>query len=143
MSPYPRWRVFLSFLLCPVLAGPFIGVWLALSGSQPGDEAWVVLVGSMAGALLAALNALVFYGVPALLLALLYSVVKPTKTGLSVLLITILGALTALFWNMFVFPGLKDWASALLGGGTSLFMALWALPKQSPNSHLKGTMSDT
>ncbi|MDT8526601.1 hypothetical protein, partial [Alcaligenes nematophilus] len=67
MSPYPRWRVFLSFLLCPVLAGPFIGVWLALSGSQPGDEAWVVLVGSMAGALLAALNALVFYGVPALL----------------------------------------------------------------------------
>ncbi|HBJ67928.1 hypothetical protein [Alcaligenes phenolicus] len=143
MSPYPRWRVFLSFLLCPVLAGPFIGVWLALSGSQPGDEAWVVLVGSMAGALLAALNALVFYGVPALLLALLYSVVKPTKTGLSVLLITILGALTALFWNMFVFPGLKDWASALLGGGTSLFMALWALPKQSPNSRLKGTMSDT
>ena len=143
MSPYPRWRVFLSFLLCPVLAGPFIGVWLALSGSQPGDEAWVVLVGSMAGGLLAALNALVFYGVPALLLALLYSVVKPTKTGLSVLLITLLGALTALFWNMFVFPGLKDWASALLGGGTSLFMSLWALPEQSPNSHLKGTMSDT
>ncbi|WP_164461324.1 hypothetical protein [Alcaligenes faecalis] len=143
MSPYPRWRVFLSFLLCPVLAGPFIGVWLALSGSQPGDEAWVVLVGSMAGALLAALNALVFYGVPALLLALLYSVVKPRKTWRSVLLITLLGALIALLWNMFVFPGLKDWASALLGGGTSLFMSLWALPEQSPNSHLKGTMSDT
>lgn len=142
MSPYPRRRVFLSFLLCPVLAGPFIGVWLALSGSQTGDEVWVVLVGSMAGALLAALNALVFYGVPALLLALLYSVVQPTKTGLSVLLITLLGALTALFWNMFVFPGLKDWVSALLGGGTSLFMTLWALPEQSPNSHLKGTMSD-
>ncbi|MGN5537660.1 hypothetical protein [Alcaligenes sp. Lyrl_28] len=132
----------MSFLLCPVLAGPFIGVWLALSGSQTGDEVWVVLVGSMAGALLAALNALVFYGVPALLLALLYSVVQPTKTGLSVLLITLLGALTALFWNMFVFPGLKDWVSALLGGGTSLFMTLWALPEQSPNSHLKGTMSD-
>lgn len=142
MSPYPRRRVFLSFLLCPVLAGPFIGVWLALSGSQTGDEVWVVLVGSMAGALLAALNALVFYGVPALLLALLYSVVQPTKTGLSVLLITLLGALTALFWNMFVFPGLKDWVSALLGGGTSLFMTLWALPEQSPNSHLKGMMSD-
>lgn len=142
MSPYPRRRVFLSFLLCPVLAGPFIGVWLALSGSQTGDEVWVVLVGSMAGALLAALNALVFYGVPALLLALLYSVVQPTKTGLSVLLITLLGALTALFWNMFVFPGLKDWVSALLGGGTSLFMTLWGLPEQSPNSHLKGTMSD-
>ncbi|USP49408.1 hypothetical protein [Alcaligenes faecalis] len=137
MSLYPRLRVFLGFLLCPMLAGLFIGVWLALSGAQSGDQAWVVLVGSMAGGLLAALNALAFYGAPALLLALIYSVVKPTRTWLNVLLIALLGALTALLWNMFVFPGLKDWASALLGGGTSLLMAIWALPKQAPNSYRK------
>ncbi|WP_171962506.1 hypothetical protein [Bordetella trematum] len=119
MIKYPRLRVFLGFSLCPLLAGPLISGWLVIfaAQSQSANEAiHIVLAGSLSGGLVAALNAIFFYGIPAILLAFIYILVKLTIGWIAFIVVASLGALSALIWNTFVFPGLKGWASASLGG---------------------------
>lgn len=139
---YPYRRVIIGFTLCPamvsatMLVGLFEHIFLHPSPLHPW---WVYLVVMLPVAGVA----LVFYGVPALLLALLYAAVRPYKSLSAYILVFLAGGLGAHLWGPLVnylnpgqtfltFPGLGPYGPFLLGATTSLVMAYLVLPKRNP-----------
>jgi hypothetical protein len=141
---YPCRRVIIGFTLCPALVSVFmvlgdISNSIFLQGySLPGWEAYPVFM------LVVSAVALMFYGVPALMLALLYAAVRPYKSFGAYVFVFLSGGLGAHLWGLLInylnshstqdfpgLPGLGPYGIFFLAATTSLVMAYIVLPNQA------------
>lgn len=139
---YPYWRVIIGFTLCPamvnvaMLVGLFEHIFLQPSSHHPW---WIYLVMMVPVTGVA----LVFYGVPALILALIYASLKLYKSFGSYVFVSLYGGIGAHLWGVavnylkshkeyvfpyLIFPGLGPYGPFFLAAALSLIMAYIVLP---------------
>lgn len=135
MISYPRIRVFIAFSLCPSLVAPLFSVWAFLAGVMtPHGEAvslFLIFGGSIAFGVAAGVSALVFYGIPAVAVSIIYVLCRPFRSWKSISLITMTGAGAAYMWSLFGAPRIEPIPSAAFGAISSLAMALFVLPRKA------------
>lgn len=75
--------------------------------------------------------AMVFFGVPSLMLAVVYATLQLRQCTKHVFLVSLSGGAFAFIFNGLFLPPLYEIAAFILGMVTSLLAALFALPKQT------------
>ncbi|EPC00177.1 hypothetical protein L861_14705 [Litchfieldella anticariensis FP35 = DSM 16096] len=139
-SKYPSWRVIIGFTLCPAAVALFIMsavMFLGLLFEQDMRDGWWETFGGLpAILLLTSLTALYLFGVPAFLLAVLYSLMKLRKSLQAYLIVFVAGGSGAQVWTWLPVTtassdeGLFGFPSAFfMGAVSSLIMAFFVLPK--------------
>lgn len=133
---HPFKRVVVSFTLCPTLVGMFIFVYIATIGLvvESSDSITLeMLAGSFWFGILSAVTGMIFFGVPAFGLALLYACLGLHRGLPHILFVCVAGGLGAQAWSDVLQMGNEStpYSSLVSGVVTSFLMALYALPKQS------------
>jgi len=134
---YPFRRVVVSFTLCPALVGIFIFGYVATIGlvfENSGMNALEMIVGSFGFGILSAATGMIFYGLPAFGLAMLYAYFQIRRCAQHMLIVCLAGGTGALVWGEVLPMETHHVGNFCLGAVTSLLMALYALPRQKPGS---------
>lgn len=134
---YPFRRVVVSFTLCPALVGIFIFGYVATIGlvfENSGMNALEMIVGSFGFGILSAATGMIFYGLPAFGLAMLYAYFQLRRCVLHMLIVCLAGGTGSLVWGEVLPMETHHVGNFCLGAVTSLLMALYALPRQKPGS---------
>lgn len=129
---YPTKRVIIWFTLCPALPGPAFFIWVMASeitNKGKFDEVIYLIGVTFYMCLVSSIFGVILFGVPSLILALIYAGLKLTKRFLHVMLIIVLGGFVAMGWCLVTPFEEQTNLAFLLGSVTSLIMALFALPK--------------
>ncbi|MFV3404124.1 hypothetical protein ACNFIC_09215 [Pseudomonas sp. NY15463] len=137
---YPTPRVLLAFIAAPSLTGLLL-VLAELVHSLMGASALTNALGYFGLAVVMMIGALMFYGIPAVLVGLTCVVLRLQRTWRAGSLVVSLAALLSQGWAEFMasqtisgelfltLPGLGRLTSAALGAGASLVVVWWVLPK--------------
>lgn len=131
MHPFKKTVIF--FTLAPALPGIFIALYFAAIGLFSSAENMVVtdvLFAAIGFGILSCILGLLFYGLPALLLAVIYACLEFRKCFKHIVITGLAGGGTALMWSHLVPLDMKPVVTFALGAGSSLLMAIYALPKQ-------------
>lgn len=134
---YPFKRIVASFTLCPALVGVFIfGYFCTLELMARTTSMSVVetVMGTFWFGILSAVTSLVFYGIPAFGLAMLYAYFQLRRCVLHMLIVCLAGGTGALVWGEVLPMETHHVGNFCLGAVTSLLMALYALPRQKPGN---------
>jgi hypothetical protein len=150
MKAYPYRRVLVGFSLCPGIVGLAFGVEMAiysLAKESSAENFWYVVDGFFIFPLLFIVCALIFYGIPAFLLAVIYTLLKIKKNLAGFIFIIICGGLGAFLWATRIWPKpdpeIKSVIAAVnalfsghfieyffLGAISSILMGLYVLPRE-------------
>ncbi|SDI61428.1 hypothetical protein SAMN05216588_12072 [Pseudomonas flavescens] len=131
---YPFKRIVASFTLCPALAGVFIFGYFCtaeLIGRTTSMSVVETVMGTFWFGILSAVTSMIFYGVPALGLSLVYACCRLHRCLLHVVIVCIAGGTVALLWGEVLPMETQPVVRFCLGAVTSWLMALHALPKQA------------
>ncbi len=134
---YPFRRVVVSFTLCPALVGIFIFGHVATIGlvfENSEMNALEMIVASFGFGILSAATGMIFYGLPAFGLAMLYAYFQLRRCAQHMLIVCLAGGTGALMWGEVLPMETHHVGNFCLGAVTSLLMALYALPRQKPGS---------
>lgn len=134
---YPFRRVVVSFTLCPALVGIFTFGYFATIGlvlQKAEMNALEMIAGSFGFGILSAVTGMIFYGLPAFGLALLYAYFRLKRCFQHIVLVCVAGGVGAQLWfEVLPLDSLDHrYSSLFLGTVTSFLMALYALPKRTP-----------
>ena len=134
-SDNPFRRVVLSFTLCPALVGIFIFADFATYGPVP-ERAEMnplkTIAASFGVGILSAVTGMIFYGLPAFGLALLYAYFRLKRCFQHVLFVCVAGGPGAqLRCEVLSLETIGNrYTSFFVGAATSFLMAFYVLPKQ-------------
>lgn len=140
---YPYWRVMIGFTLCPALVSVFMflvdavdSVFIRRDSLLSWEQIYYLPL-----MLVVSLGALLFYGVPALILALIYANVRLYKSFVSYFFVSFSGGGGAHLWGWGInylnsgeahdfpyLPGLGTYGPFFLAATCSLIMAYFVLP---------------
>lgn len=142
MRKYPYYKVIFGFLLCPIISTVLILFFALfyLDGFYNKDDPFLYFLAIIS---VVSLGSVFFYGVPAILVGVISSLLKLHKGFNEVLFLFFLGGCVAYAWGPLIeflfpknrvepFPGLL-WHSSvpfLLGASSSFLISLWVLPKK-------------
>ncbi|MDP9838668.1 hypothetical protein J2T09_003440 [Neorhizobium huautlense] len=135
---YPTIKVIVRFTLCPIIPAPIISaVILSLDLHEfTGTVEWYYWLPAYVGMTLwVSLCALIFFGVPALMLSVVYATLQLRRSAKHLFLVSLSGGALAFMFNGLFLPPLHEIAAITLGLVTSLLAALFALPKQTTLSY--------
>ena len=131
---YPTIKLIVCFTLCPIIPAPIISA-VILSLDLPkllGTLEWYYWVPTYVGMTFwVAVCALVFFGVPSLILAVVYATLQLRRCAKHVFFVSLSGGGLALMFNGLFLPPIYEIAAFILGLVTSFLAALVALPKQA------------
>ncbi|MDP9838273.1 hypothetical protein J2T09_003040 [Neorhizobium huautlense] len=130
---YPFKKTVIFFTLAPALPGIFIALYFAAIGLFSSAETMVVtdvLFATMGFGILSSILGLSFYGLPALLLAVIYACLEFRKCFKHIVLAGLAGGGTALMWSHLVPLDMKPVVTFAFGAASSLLIAIFVLPKQ-------------
>ncbi|MFD1745761.1 hypothetical protein ACFSE1_09840 [Rhizobium helianthi] len=125
---YPKIRVFWYFSLCPAVAGFFLYLWLLFQNLGASDflSADMVIFALMLP--VASLAAMLFYGIPALILAWIYTLFELRKRPHDIFIVSLAGGVAAFSWSHLVPLPMEPLLCFVCGAGSSLLMSFLALP---------------
>jgi hypothetical protein len=154
MKPYPYWKVLIGFSLCPGIIGLVLGLYVGISvvidiaitkGAMEHIDSilWVFFITPI----IFVLGAVIFFGAPAFLLAILYALLRVRKKIIDLIFVFICGGLGASVWAMYIWPkpdpGIRSVIDAInglfsgyfigyffLGAISSILMGLYVLPSE-------------
>lgn len=92
------------------------------------------VIGTFWFGILSAATGMIFYGLPAFGLAILYAYFQLRRCVLHMLIICLAGGTGSLVWGEVLPMETHHVGNFCLGAVTSLLMALYALPRQKPGS---------
>ncbi|MES5100053.1 hypothetical protein ABUK73_17650 [Agrobacterium sp. BA1120] len=131
---YPTIKVIVRFTLCPIIPAPFISAVLLFLDLPKfiGTFEWYYWLPTYIGVTLwVSLCALVFFGAPSLMLAVVYATLKLRRCAKHLFLVSLSGGTVVFLFNGLFLPPLYEITAFILGLVTSLLAALLALPKQA------------
>ncbi|WP_070888294.1 hypothetical protein [Pseudomonas argentinensis] len=135
---YPLKKVIISFTLCPVLVvifGAFDFARVELLSQSSSMSTAEIFVAAFWLCVLGSLTSLLFYGLPALILSVIYASFRLYKCALHVFIVTMAGGFGALAWGTVLSMDINETFNFLSGAITSLVMAMYALPKKIIRDH--------
>jgi hypothetical protein len=135
---YPTIKVIVCFTLCPIIPAPMISAVILFLDMPKFMESieWYYWLPSYVGMTLwFSLCALVFFGLPSLMLAVVCATLQLRRCVMHLFLISLSGGALACMFNGLFLPPLYEIAALTLGLVTSLLAALFALPKQTTLSY--------
>lgn len=130
---YPLGKVIISFTLCPALVAFAIAFDFArveLSSKNSSMSLLEIVSGALWLSMLGSLASLLFYGLPALILSIIYASCGLYRCALHIFIVTMAGGFGALAWGTVLPMDINETFNFLSGAITSLVMAMYALPKQ-------------
>ncbi|MEB2847057.1 hypothetical protein GAO09_15940 [Rhizobiales bacterium RZME27] len=122
------------FTLAPVLPGIFLSLYLAAMGIFSSAENTAVtdgVFGTLGLVIASAILGLILYGVPALILSIIYACFELHRCFKHIAITGLAGGLTALMWSHLVPLDMKPAVIFASGAVSSLLTAIYALPKES------------
>lgn len=131
---YPTIHVIACFTLCPIIPAPIISAVILLADLPKFMSTfdWYFWLPIYVGITLwVAVCALVFYGVPSLMLAVAYATLQLRRCAKHVFFVSLSGGALAFLFNGLFLPPFHEIAAFILGLVTSLLAALVALPKHT------------
>jgi len=131
---YPTTLVIICFTLCPIIPAPILSAVALFTDLQTfiSTFEWYYWLPTYVGITLwFALAALLFFGVPSLMLAVSCATLKPTRCAKHVFFVSLSGGALAFLFNGLFLPPIPGLAAFIAGLITSSLAALVALPKQS------------
>lgn len=131
---YPTINVIVRFTICPIIPAPIISAVILFLDLPKfmGTVEWYYWLPTYVGMTLwVSLCALVFFGVPSLMLAVVYTTLQFRRCTKHLFLVSLSGGALAFMFNGLFLPPLYEIAAFILGLVTSLLAALFALPKQT------------
>lgn len=120
--------------LAPALPGLFLGLHVAAIGLFSSAETMTVtelLFGTLGFAIGSAIAGLIFYGLPALILSIIYACLELHGCFRHIAIIGLAGGCTALMWSHLVPLDMKPAVIFVCGAVSSLLSAIYALPKEN------------